>query len=175
VNPKLPNDRSKDDFVRRFGKVYEHSPWIARDAWRPGLRTADPAEIAGRMREVVDAAGRDRQLALLRAHPELAARPARRSPLTAESAGEQSGAGLDRCSPEEGEALRELNRRYRQRFGFPFILSVGGLDRRRILDSFRARAENSRGEEFRIALEEVHRIARRRIEQQLLPRAQTGR
>ena len=147
------------DFVRRFGGVYESSPWVAERACGDG----DPADPASAMRAVVETAGRDRQLALLRAHPDLAGRLAVAGELTPESSAEQAGAGLDRCTPAEFAEFQDLNARYREKFGFPFILAVRGHDRSAILAAFRRRIGNDPDTEFREALDQVHRIAAFRI------------
>lgn len=147
------------EFVRRYAGVYEHSPWVAETAANAGP-TADPVAA---MRVVVEAAPRARQLALLRAHPDLAGRLAVAGDLTDRSAAEQHGAGLDHCTPSEFAAFQDLNRRYRERFGFPFILAVRGHDRAAILAAFRRRLDNNPETEFRTALDQVHRIAAFRI------------
>lgn len=152
-------------FVERFGGVYEHSPWIAEAAFDAGLPPGarDPAVLAAALAARVEAAPREAQLALLRAHPDLAGRLAVAGALTADSAAEQAGAGLDRCTPEEFAEFSRLNAAYAARFGFPFIIAVRGLDRAAILAAFRARIGNPPEAEFRTALDQVHRIARLRL------------
>lgn len=152
-------------FLETFGGVYERSPWVAEGVPADDLAAgADTAEaLATLMRAVVDGAGEARQLALLRAHPDLAGRLAVGEALTEASAGEQASAGLDRCTPEEYEEFRALNARYREAFDFPFVLAVRGRTRREILGIFRERLGNGRDAEFREALEQVHRIARLRL------------
>lgn len=152
-------------FVARFGGVYEHSPWIAEAAFDAGLTVADdaPEALAARLAAIVEAAGRDRQLALLRAHPELAGKLAVRGELTADSRSEQASARLDQCSPEEFQRFTALNEQYGAKFGFPFIIAVRGLKRDDILRAFEVRIDNSREVEFRTALDQVHRIARLRV------------
>lgn len=149
-----------------FGGVYEHSPWVAERVPPEGLAGAPDiaAALAGAMRRVVDGAGGDEQLALLRAHPDLAGRLGVGEGLTEASEGEQASAGLDRCTPGEFEEFQQLNTRYRERFGFPFILAVRGRSRGEILEAFRRRVGNDRDDEFAEALEQVHRIARLRLE-----------
>ena len=117
------------------------------------------------MSEVVDQAGQDAQLELLRNHPDLAGKLAVSGKLTAASASEQAGAGLDRCTDAEFDEFTKLNNRYQQRFGFPFIVAVRGLDKERILEQFRHRVQNDWDTEFDCALSQVHRIARLRIDQ----------
>ncbi len=113
------------------------------------------------MRESVNAASREKLLELMRAHPELACKATDR--LTADSKSEQSGAGLDQCTPEEFDEFSWLNTRYREKFGFPFIIAVSGLDKREILKAFRRRCDNAADKEFKSALEEIHKIAEIRL------------
>ncbi|MEO1458705.1 MAG: 2-oxo-4-hydroxy-4-carboxy-5-ureidoimidazoline decarboxylase [Pseudomonadota bacterium] len=150
-------------FVARYGGIYERSPWVAETVWEEGHGAAGPAALAAPMAAAVEAAGEAAQAALLRAHPDLAGRLALAGDLTPESAAEQAGAGLDRCSPEELAEFQRLNGAYTARFGFPFILAVRGHDRASILAAFRARVANPPEREFRTALDQVHRIARLRL------------
>jgi 2-oxo-4-hydroxy-4-carboxy-5-ureidoimidazoline decarboxylase len=150
-------------FIAALGGVFEHSPWIADAAWgnRPfsSLDTLHAAMVAA-MRGAPDAA----QLALVRAHPELAGKAAMRGELTADSTGEQSGAGLKDCSPPEFARLHALNRAYDAKFGFPFILAIRGLDRGTIITRFAERLEHDRVTEWEEALQQIGRIARFRLE-----------
>lgn len=159
-----PSALDRAGFLARYGGVYEHSPWIAAEVWDAGQMSDDVETLAAAMAAVVGAAPRAAQLALLRAHPDLAGRLAVAGALTAASAAEQAGAGLDRCTPPEFAEFQELNARYVARFGFPFIVAVRGLDRAGILARFRERVANSHDAEFREALAQVHRIARLRLE-----------
>ncbi len=140
---------NRADFVKKYGSIYEHSPWVAEQAF-------GKAEIPGAMHEAVEAAGHEKQLALLRAHPDLGEKL---DTLTPDSVSEQKGAGLNLCSPEEFSEFHELNRSYKEKFGFPFIVAVKGMDRQAILQQFRERIHNSTEKEFRTALDQVHRIA----------------
>lgn len=160
--PSLAADQT---FAAAYGGVYERSFWVAEAAAAEGLTGAEPsATIAARMAAVVEAAGQDRQLALLRAHPELAGRLKVGEALTTASHAEQAGARLDQCSPEEFARFQSLNAAYGARFGFPFIIAVTGLDRSDILAAFETRIGHAPEAEFRTALDEVHKIARFRIE-----------
>jgi 2-oxo-4-hydroxy-4-carboxy-5-ureidoimidazoline decarboxylase len=116
------------------------------------------------MVDAVRGAGEDAQLALIRAHPELAGKAAVRGQLTADSKAEQSGAGLNQCSPQEFARLQELNRAYNAKFGFPFIIAVKGLDRAAIIARFAERLERDRATEFEEALQQIARIAWLRLE-----------
>ncbi|UEM05979.1 allantoate amidohydrolase [Skermanella rosea] len=162
-----PADRAATDFVTRFGGVFEHSPWVAETALAadPAIAFADIPALHAGMCAAVRAAGRDRQLALLRAHPDLAGKLAVAGGLTADSASEQAGAGLDRCTPEEFERLQVLNDSYKEKFGFPFIIAVRGLTRADILEAFEHRIDNTPEQEFETALAQVERIALLRLHQ----------
>ncbi len=159
----IPAD--KDEFVARFGGVYEHSSWVAEDSW-PACQVAHNAEqLATIMAHTVDCASRHDKLALIRAHPDLAGRLAMAGELTADSAAEQASAGLDQCSAEEFEQFQALNRIYVEKFEFPFVMAVRGRQRSEILEAFAQRVENSYEDEFATALREIHKIARLRMEQ----------
>lgn len=161
-----PSQLSAQEFVASYGSIYEHSPWVAEIVARDGVDEMDdqPAVLARRMAEIVENAGDDRKLELLRAHPELAGKLAVRDELTEESKDEQASAGLDRCSPDEFQRFQELNGRYNDKFGFPFIIAVRDLQRDQILGAFGQRMENEPDVEFQTALDQVHKIARLRLE-----------
>ncbi len=156
------NRLSKAQFVERFGRVYEDSPWAAEAVW-PRVEAGeltDAGQLAGAMRAVVDGAGHYDKLTLIRAHPELASRT-RMAPA---SVREQSGAGLDQCSPAEFEAFQRLNGVYNARFGFPFIIAVKGLTRADILAAFETRLASDPQTEFDTAIAQIHKIAGFRLE-----------
>jgi OHCU decarboxylase len=154
------------DFVATYGGVYEHSPWVAEAVAAEGLSAADgePSHLAPRMARVVDAAGCDAQLELLRRHPELVGKLKVGEELTEVSKGEQASARLDQCTPEQFARFQALNEAYNARFGFPFIVAVTGMTREDILAAFERRVGNAPEEEFRTALAQVHRIARIRLD-----------
>jgi len=162
-----PSALSRDDFVARFGPVYEASPWVAEAVWPVAAVGAldDPDAMAQAMREAVDAAPRAQQLALIRAHPQLAVA----GPMAEASVEEQRGAGLDQCSPEELAAFQSLNAAYLARFSFPFVIAVKGLSRADILAAFSARLENDAEAEFATAMAQIHRIAGFRVAALLTP------
>jgi 2-oxo-4-hydroxy-4-carboxy-5-ureidoimidazoline decarboxylase len=144
-------------FEARLGHVFEHAPWIARRtaARRP---FADRAALHVAMVGVIAAADEAEKLALLRGHPELAGKAAIAGDLTAESKSEQKGAGLDRLTPAEYARFHALNDAYKQKFGFPFIVAVKGMDKHAILAAFQARLDSTRERELDTALEQVGRI-----------------
>ncbi|WP_426208015.1 allantoate amidohydrolase [Massilia sp. TWP1-3-3] len=163
------NSCAPSDFVATLRGIYEHSPWIAQRA--AGQRPfASVAALKFALQGVVSAASVDEQLALLRAHPELAGKAAIAGQLTAESTIEQARSGLNLCSATEFTALHALNAAYNAKFGFPFILAVKGptgqgLTREAIIATFarRLRLSNARVGEMAECLRQVHRIAELRI------------
>ncbi|GAM96803.1 2-oxo-4-hydroxy-4-carboxy--5-ureidoimidazoline (OHCU) decarboxylase [alpha proteobacterium U9-1i] len=153
-------DLSRDEFVARFGGVYESSPQFAETVWDEGGAQRDSYDLYQAFRDAVDSAGENAQIALLRAHPDLADRVS----MSAESTNEQAGAGLDQCTMAEVAEFQQLNDDYKRKFGFPFIIAVRGLDRDRILGAFRHRLNLSREAEFAMALHQIHRIAALRLQ-----------
>jgi 2-oxo-4-hydroxy-4-carboxy-5-ureidoimidazoline decarboxylase len=157
------NARDRRGFVVALGGVFEDSPWVAEAAWaRHPFATLDALYSA--MVDAVRGASEDAQLALVRAHPELAGKAAVRGKLTADSQAEQVGAGLTQCSPQEFARLQELNRAYNDKFGFPFVIAVKGLDRKAILERFAERLQRDRVTELDEALQQIARIAWFRLE-----------
>lgn len=155
-----PSRISRDMFMAIYGSIYEHSPWIAEKAWQQGdVDTVEALHTA--MKRAVEKAGYKEQMALIRAHPDLACA---KGALTDASESEQAGAGLKQCNDAEFAEFQQLNTDYREKFGFPFIIAVKGLTRQNILHAFRARLRNETDEEFRTALNQIHKIARLRLE-----------
>jgi 2-oxo-4-hydroxy-4-carboxy-5-ureidoimidazoline decarboxylase len=154
------NEMSREEFTRHFGGVLERSPnFAARAAGAGPFRSLD--ELHGAFVGEVQRAPENEQLALLRAHPDLADRLAR---LTASSTQEQASAGLSALSAEELREFHQLNVAYRKRFGFPFIICARLNSKDSILAAFHARLKNSRETEFTSALAEVANIARLRLQ-----------
>lgn len=157
------NELTRDEFVARFGAIYEDSPWVAGDAYE--LRPFDSvAALHDAMGQVVTAAGFERQLELIRAHPDLAGKLAIAGDLTESSTEEQKSVGLDRLTGEEFARFDSANRAYRDRFQFPFIICVREHSRSDILASFHERLHHTRDEEIERALHEIQRIAWHRLE-----------
>ena len=153
------NRMDRDAFVDTLASIFEHSPWIP--AACVDARPFPSVEALHRaMVGIVARAGEGEKLALLRAHPELADKTRKASQLTAESAAEQASLGLNEVDADEAMRFDSLNRRYRERFGFPFIIAVRGQrDRQAILRGLEARTGNSQAQEFETALGEVAKIA----------------
>jgi 2-oxo-4-hydroxy-4-carboxy-5-ureidoimidazoline decarboxylase len=157
------NGMERAAFVATLGGVFEHSPWVAERAWdaRP---FADVGALHRAMAGAVRSASREQQLALLRAHPDLAGKEAQSGTLTAASASEQKGAGLINLAPEEKAAIARLNRDYRARHGFPFIIAVRNYTRSEIFSEFERRLANDTETELRACLDQIEAITRLRLD-----------
>lgn len=152
------------DFIARYGAIYEHSPWVAEQVALFAADVADKDRLAELMADCVDNADTERQLALIRAHPDLAGKLQVAGELTADSTDEQASAGLDQCSKVEYERFQALNEAYKEKFGFPFVMAVRNSNRADILEAFSSRLQNDYDAEFETALTEIHKIARLRID-----------
>ena len=157
------NQMSAPEFGGALGGVFEHSPWIAERA-RAARPFASLEALHAAMMRVVRDASRAEQLALLRAHPDLAGRAARAGNLSAASLAEQSSAGLDHLTDEEHGRFGRLNSGYREKFGFPFIIAVRRQDKTAILAAFERRLGNTVEEEIEAALAQVFDITRLRLD-----------
>ena len=161
------NTASPDEAARMLDGLYEHTPWIAEHALaqRP---FASLAQLKRAMAQVLAEAGREAQIALVRAHPELAGKAMVAKTLTAESTNEQTTSGLTHCSPEDLARIQQLNAAYNARFGWPFVLAVrgprgSGLKRAEIIETFARRLQNHPDYELGECLRNIHRIAEIRL------------
>jgi OHCU decarboxylase len=162
------NNLDRKGFVSKFGALYEHSPWVAEEAWNERPFGSLP-ELHGAFVRAMYEAPQERQLDLIRAHPDLAGKAGIAGELTPDSAREQASAGLERLTPEEYENFHRLNTAYRQRFGFPLIIAVREHTKETILDDAEARLKHSRPEEIKTALIEIAKIARLRLQDLVEP------
>ena len=161
------NAATTDEAVAMLDGLYEHSPWIARQALASRAVPARCRSCGDALRRLLDEADAEAGLALIRP-PGTGRRAMQDNSLTAESTHEQDKAGLTHCSPEELARLRQLNADYLARFGFPFILAVRGprgigLTRGQIIATFERRLDNPPDVEFREALRNIHRIVEIRL------------
>ncbi len=158
------NACSRNDFVAALANIFEHSPWIAEQAVssRPfgGLR-----QLFEAMQAAVERAPVELELALIRAHPDLANKTQRAAGLTAESMAEQDNVGLDRLSDAEYEAFERVNNAYRSKFGFPYIVCVRRQTKDSILRDFERRLPNDAATEMKASIAEICRIAALRLDQ----------
>jgi 2-oxo-4-hydroxy-4-carboxy-5-ureidoimidazoline decarboxylase len=154
---------SAAEFRAAFGGVFEHSPWVAERAFaaRP-FASVDALHAA--MADAVKGAGEEAKLALLRAHPELAGKEAQAGTMTGDSTFEQGGAGLNALSREEMARISDLNHRYREKFGFPFIIAVRQNTKASIFSEFERRLAQDRDAELAASLGQVFVITRLRLD-----------
>jgi 2-oxo-4-hydroxy-4-carboxy-5-ureidoimidazoline decarboxylase len=161
-----PSSLNREAFVAAFADIYEHSPWVAEQAYDLG-QGADLDQIEtlhARMSDILLSADHARQLAVINAHPDLAGKAAVQGQLTEASTHEQAGAGIHQCSAEEFQRFTELNDAYKATFAFPFIMAVKGSDRHQILSAFETRIHNPVDTEFACALAEINKIAMFRLQ-----------
>jgi len=162
----VPSQMGRDEFVERFGSIFEHSPWIAERAFDGELGPANDTAVGLHFALKVQfrAASEAECLGVLQAHPDLAGKLAAARRLTAASTEEQASAGLDALTDGERETFTRLNTAYTEKFGFPFIIAVKDNTKASILEAFERRLGNTREEEFATACAQVERIARLRLE-----------
>ena len=165
------NAAPRADALQLLDGLYEHSPWIAEKALaaRPFQSLTDLKHV---LASVLQTAGRDAQLSLIRAHPELAGKAMVSKHLTVESTHEQSTAGLTQCTPQEFATLQQLNSNYNAKFGFPFILAVRGprglgLSKQHIINTFARRLNNHPDFELAECLRNIHRVVELRLNDKL--------
>ncbi|MCA0277317.1 MAG: allantoinase PuuE [Proteobacteria bacterium] len=166
-----PSRMERQEFVQRFGSIFEHSPWVAERAF--DLELGPAHDSAGGLHNALCRAFRSgtdaERLGVLTAHPDLAGKLAQAKRLTEESTKEQASAGLDALTDAERSRFTELNATYVQKFGFPFIIAVRDNDKASILKAFETRIANNRDQEFATACKQVERIAWYRLND-ILPR-----
>ena len=157
------NQLSSQSFVDLLGGIYEHSPWVAELAFVQ-LPLDSVNALHQSMINIVKAASHEQRLALIRNHPELAGKEADAGTLTADSKKEQSRAGLNQCSAVELEHIRGLNKNYLEKFGFPFVIAVSGLNKDQVIAAMQSRLHNDDKTEFTTSLNEIDKIARIRLD-----------
>ena len=152
------NKLSKSDFISIFGNVFEKTEWIAQKSYdlKPYKNFE---ELFAKMMEVFENIEKEKHLEILNAHPNLAVE----KKLTSDSKNEQKNASLNQCTNEEFIEFKKLNKEYKVKFGFPFIIAVKGKNKEEILNSFRQRITNNINLEFEEAKGQVKKIARFRL------------
>ena len=156
---------NKDKIIDILGSVYEHSSWVPERLISFDIKIIKNSdELFIKMKSIVECASDKEKLKLLCAHPELGNKLQKLNNLTDFSKLEQKSARLDQCSDEEFDSLTRLNKEYRLKFDFPFIIAVKGLTKANIIDEMKKRVENSYIQEFNTALKEVHKIAKIRLD-----------
>ncbi len=162
MNLDRVNSLDHEEFVAKFGSLYEHSPWVAEAASR-GRPFDSFAGIRGAFERAVRNAPQERRIALIKSHPDLAGKAAISGDLTPESTIEQASARLDRLSPEEYKTFTRLNDAYKEKFGIPMIFAVREHTKESILENAEARLRSSLEEEVERALGEINKIAQYRL------------
>jgi len=156
------NQFDRDQFVESLGGIFEHSPWVA-DLVYENRPFEGKSQLHQNMLEVVQQSPEFQRMALICNHPELAGKEAAEGTLTIDSHQEQSRAGLDQCSAGELLQLQSLNRAYREKFEFPFVIAVTGLDRTAIITAMKSRLQNSISKEFDTSIAEIGKIGMIRL------------
>ena len=155
---------NQDEFINLLESIYEHSPWVPIRLFSGKIsKTIDKEYLYEKMKGVVNNASKTEKLNLIRSHPELGNKLQKRNELTKFSKDEQKSAGLDQCNEEEFKILTYLNQQYRALFEFPFIIAVKGLSKNKIISEMKKRVGSSKEEEFKTAMDEIHKIAKLRI------------
>ena len=155
---KLP----KSEFIKVFANIFENAIWIAEKLYNQ--KPFDNfEELSSKMLNIFETAKKEKQLKILKDHPDLANKT-KISSLTPDSLKEQKGAGLDQCTEEEFNEFKKLNDSYKK-FGFPFILAVKGKTKTEILNNFRARIYSDPKTEFNEAIKQVKQIATLRLKE----------
>ena len=155
------NKLSRSEFVEIFANIFEKTKWIAEKLYNQ-KPFDDFKDLCSKMLGIFETAGKETQLKILKAHPDLADKAMVNS-LTANSRTEQSNVGLDQCSTEEFNEFKNLNNKYKQKYNFPFIIAVRGKNKVEILGEFKKRILNSNDDEFIEAIKQVVKIANLRL------------
>ena len=155
------NNLPQSKFIEIFANIFEKTKWIAERLYnqKPFNSFED---LCFKMLEIFKTTGKENQLKIIRTHPDLADK-IKMSLLTINSRTEQNRAGLDQCSEKEFNEFKNLNNEYKKKFGFPFILAVGGKNKAEILNKFKKRILNSVDDEFKEAISQVCKIANLRL------------
>ena len=152
------NKLNKSDFISIFGNVFEKTEWIAEKCY-DSKPYNNVQELVNKMMEVFENSIKEKHLEILNSHPDLAVK----KKLTKESENEQANANLNQCTNEEFEEFNKLNKKYKKKFGFPFIIAVKGKNKNEILNIFRQRITNNINLEFEEAKKQVKKIATFRL------------
>jgi 2-oxo-4-hydroxy-4-carboxy-5-ureidoimidazoline decarboxylase len=157
------NALERGPFVTLLGHLFEHSPWVADETW-PRRPFRDAAHLHAELCATMRSGSRDRQFALVAAHPDLAGRLAQKNQLTPDSTREQASAGLTQLSAADLLLFEKLNRSYRARFRFPFIICARLNAKDAIVAAMQSRLSNPPDVEFQTAISEIEKIARLRLD-----------
>lgn len=151
------NNMTAENYEKSFSTIFEETTWPIVDSVskRPFLGFVD---MYIKIVDVVDKSGQDKQLELIKSHPQLACKKMRNNNIAALSQSEQSGAGLNECTDDEAKELAQLNKEYNEKFGFPFLLAVKNATKQQIFSSIKNRMNNTKEKELQIALQQEYKI-----------------
>ena len=157
------NKLSQTEFIKVFANIFENSTWIADELYKQ--KPFDNfEELSLKILDIFENASRKKQLIILNAHPDLADKT-KISSLTLDSRREQTNVGLDQCTDEEFKEFKNLNEKYKKKFGFPFIYAVKNKSKKEILSNFRQRVSYDISVEFNEAINQVKKIASLRLDE----------
>ena len=160
----LKRKMSEGDFIDVFGSIYEHSDWLPEKIIKNySILPKTIEELTLIMKKEVDKSSYKKKIELLCLHPALGIKKDTSEKLTFSSKNEQKSAGLDQCSDKEFSTLSKYNKLYKEKFKFPFIIAVSGLNRSQIIEQIKQRVKNDYNQEFTTAINEVHKIAKIRL------------
>ncbi|MFD4840941.1 2-oxo-4-hydroxy-4-carboxy-5-ureidoimidazoline decarboxylase [Achromobacter sp. NPDC058515] len=156
------NQMSQPDFEAALGGIFNRAPWAVSQlaAKRPFVGFVDMYE---QMIAEVKTAGHDKQMSAVLGHPELACKSVRAQNIAANSLKEQSASGLNECTEAEVALIQKLNKQYKDKFGYHFMLAIKGYDKAEIIDEFQLRLNNTQEQEFENAMQQVYKIAMTRL------------
>ena len=161
----LSKKMERKEIIDLLKSIYEHSQWVPERLLSENINEIQTKEeLQLMMKKIVDNSSETEKLNLINAHPELGKKLQKKEKLTKFSEDEQKSAGLDQCSEEEYKNIKLLNKKYREKFDFPFIIAVKGLSRVDVINAMNTRINNNYQEEFLTALKEVHKIAKIRFD-----------
>ena len=154
---KLP----KSEFIKVFGNIFESSNWISEELYK-FIPFDNFEDLSTKILDIFENTTRENQIKILKAHPDLANKTKIGS-LTTDSKNEQNSAGLDKCTPEEFDEFKNLNFKYKKKFGFPFIFAIKNKSKIAILRNFKKRISYGINMEFKEAKKQVKKIAKLRL------------
>ena len=155
------NKLSQSEFIKVFANIFENSTWIANELYKQKPFN-NFEELSSKMLDIFENTSKKKQLIILNAHPDLADKT-KISSLTSNSKVEQVDVGLDQCTEDEFREFKDLNDKYKKKFGFPFIYAVKNKSKKEILSNFRQRISYDISLEFIEAKKQVKKIASLRL------------
>ena len=154
------NNLNRTDFINYFGNIFEKSQWVAEVAFK-NIPFENIEDLKREFISIFEGASSEKKIQVLNSHPELVVE----KNLTEESNQEQHSADLKNCTKDEFDEFKNLNTKYKEKFGFPFVIAVSGKKKLEILEKFKKRVQNNKNDELNEAIEQVKAIAKIRLNQ----------